>query len=194
MSAAGQVGDEDAFAATKSLSVMVGCLATAPRSRTQLPCVPRQTTLAAGDFERFSLPRRGHLRRLDSIWIDSPIYFITSCTESRRRVLANRDTLAVLREEFETAPKRYGWTIGRYVVMPDHLHFFCGQGGAAQTSVCLGSLEDLNSGRQSAFFAPLDWTRRFGNGSFSIICCAPPKATNGSGGMCWKIRCAQASL
>jgi len=104
---------------------MVGCLATAPRSRTQLPCVPRQTTLAAGDFERFSLPRQGHLRRLDSIWIDSPIYFITSCTESRRRVLANRDTLAVLREEFETAPKRYGWTIGRYVVMPDHLHLFC---------------------------------------------------------------------
>ena len=133
MSAAGQVGDEDAFAATKSLSVMVGCLATAPRSRTQLPCVPRQTTPAAGDLERFSLPRQGHLRRLDSIWIDSPIYFITSCTESRRRVLANRDTLAVLREEFETAHKRYGWTIGRYVVMPDHLHFFCGQGGAAET-------------------------------------------------------------
>ena len=42
----------------------------------------------------------------------SPIYFITSCTESWRRVLDDRDTLAVLREEFETAPKRYGWTIG----------------------------------------------------------------------------------
>ena len=68
-----------------------------------------------------SLPGERHLRRLDSVWIDSPIYFITSCTAGRRPVLANRETHAVLREEFETAPKRYGWTIGR-VVMPDHLH------------------------------------------------------------------------
>jgi putative transposase len=28
------------------------------------------------------------------------------------------------RAEFEAAPSRYGWTIGRFVVMPDHLHFF----------------------------------------------------------------------
>jgi putative transposase len=75
---------------------------------------------------------QGHLRRLDSVWIDSPIYLITSCTEDRSPVLANRENHAVLREEFETAPKRYGWTVGRYVVMPDHLHFFCGQGGAVE--------------------------------------------------------------
>ena len=40
-------------------------------------------------------------------------------------MLANDDAFAVLRAEFDAAPSRYGWTIGQYVVMPDHLHFFC---------------------------------------------------------------------
>jgi REP-associated tyrosine transposase len=25
----------------------------------------------------------------------------------------------------ETAEHRYGWIVGRYVLMPDHMHFFC---------------------------------------------------------------------
>ncbi len=40
-------------------------------------------------------------------------------------MLANAAAVAVLRAEFESAPSRYGWTIGRFVTMPDHLHFFC---------------------------------------------------------------------
>ncbi len=40
-------------------------------------------------------------------------------------MLANAAAVAVLRAEFEAAPSRYGWTIGRFVTMPDHLHFFC---------------------------------------------------------------------
>jgi putative transposase len=65
-----------------------------------------------------------HLRRLDSIWIEHPVYFLTLCT-SGRRVLANEAAVAVLRAEFEAAPSRYGWSVGRFVAMPDHLHFFC---------------------------------------------------------------------
>ncbi len=66
-----------------------------------------------------------HLRRLDSVWIESPVYFLTLCTAGRRAVLANELAVVVLRAEFEAAPRRYGWTIGRFVAMPDHLHFFC---------------------------------------------------------------------
>jgi len=38
----------------------------------------------------------------------------------------------VLIDEWRTARKRHGWTIGRYVVMPDHAHFFCSPVPAAK--------------------------------------------------------------
>jgi putative transposase len=72
-----------------------------------------------------SLAGHKHLRRLGSVWIESPIYFLTICVAARRRVLANHRALGILRAEFEAAPERYGWMVGQFVVMPDHLHFFC---------------------------------------------------------------------
>jgi putative transposase len=68
---------------------------------------------------------RKHLRRLDPISIESPIYFITICVAKRRPLLKNDAAFAVLRSEWEGAPSRYGWSVGRFVVMPDHVHFFC---------------------------------------------------------------------
>ncbi|MGO9740492.1 MAG: REP-associated tyrosine transposase [Roseiarcus sp.] len=70
-----------------------------------------------------------HLRRLDRVWVDAPIYFITTAVEDRRPVLACPAAADALRAEFVAAPARHGWTVGRYVVMPDHLHFFCAAGG-----------------------------------------------------------------
>jgi putative transposase len=57
-----------------------------------------------------------HLRRLQRIWIDRPIYFITTGTLERR---------AILVDEWRHAHNRHGWAVGRYVIMPDHVHFFC---------------------------------------------------------------------
>jgi putative transposase len=68
---------------------------------------------------------RKHLRRLDAISIETPIYFITICVAKRRPLLNNDAASAVLRSEWEGAPSRYGWSVGRFVVMPDHVHFFC---------------------------------------------------------------------
>lgn len=65
-----------------------------------------------------------HLRRLDRLWIEQPIYFITTCTKNRRSVLASARTAQVLVAEFREARERHGWAIGEYVVMPDHVHFF----------------------------------------------------------------------
>jgi len=66
-----------------------------------------------------------HLRRLHRIWIDHPIYFVTTCTLLRRKILTTPNISAILVDEFSTARERHGWAIGRYVIMPDHVHFFC---------------------------------------------------------------------
>lgn len=66
-----------------------------------------------------------HLRRLHRVWIDYPIYFVTTCTFHRRRILTKSNVAGVLVEEWRAARERHGWAIGRYVIMPDHVHFFC---------------------------------------------------------------------
>jgi len=66
---------------------------------------------------------------LNEVWIEAPIYFITTASHLRRRVLACPQFAVALRAEFEAAPIRHGWTVGRYVIMPDHIHFFCAEGG-----------------------------------------------------------------
>ena len=66
-----------------------------------------------------------HLRRLQRVWIDWPIYFITTCTFKRRAILVSKEVAAMLIDEWLDAHSRHGWAIGRYVIMPNHVHFFC---------------------------------------------------------------------
>jgi REP element-mobilizing transposase RayT len=68
---------------------------------------------------------RKHLRRLERVWIDWPIYFITTCSFERRPILASAKIANILEEEWRSAHNRHGWAVGRYVIMPDHVHFFC---------------------------------------------------------------------
>jgi REP element-mobilizing transposase RayT len=55
----------------------------------------------------------------------SIIVFLTICTKDRRPLLANHQTHATLRRAWTLADH---WLVGRYVIMPDHLHLFCGPG------------------------------------------------------------------
>jgi putative transposase len=66
-----------------------------------------------------------HLRRLERVWIDAPMYFVTTCTRNRHAVLARNEVAQILLEEWCGARDRHGWAVGRYVIMPDHVHFFC---------------------------------------------------------------------
>ena len=50
------------------------------------------------------------------------IVFVTVCTQSKKRILAKPDVHALLREAWREAD---GGLVGRYVVMPDHIHLFC---------------------------------------------------------------------
>ena len=70
-------------------------------------------------------PVHKHLRRLERAWIDSPIYFITTATFERRPILSSNEIADILLQEWRTVHQRHGWAIGRYVIMPDHVHFFC---------------------------------------------------------------------
>ena len=65
-----------------------------------------------------------HLQRLAHVWQKQPLYFITTCVAGRRPLLASIRAHVILREEWQGMSGRNGWLVGRYVVMPDHVHFF----------------------------------------------------------------------
>jgi putative transposase len=70
------------------------------------------------------MPERDHLRRLSTIWVKSPVYFLTACTYLRRPILHQAGIPGMLIDSWRVSPAVSGWRIGRYVVMPDHVHFF----------------------------------------------------------------------
>ncbi len=71
--------------------------------------------------------QRKHLRRLDRIFerYSPPVFLINGCVRDRAPVLANRIVADVLEQAWRDAENVHRWLIGRYVIMPDHVHFFC---------------------------------------------------------------------
>jgi putative transposase len=64
-------------------------------------------------------------RRLQRIFraYDPPLYFVTFNTNRRRKLLANEDVHNAF-VEFAREGERRGTSVGRYVIMPDHIHLF----------------------------------------------------------------------
>lgn len=82
------------------------------------------------------------LTRLDRVYTEAPVYFLTACTAGRRHLLANEPAHDVFRGYCETARSR-GVLVGRYVLMPDHLHLFaCIPPGAVGLSAWMKSLKN----------------------------------------------------
>lgn len=63
------------------------------------------------------------LRRLERLFTHCPVYFLTAGTHRRHRLLANREMHAAFVTFARQAAAR-GVFVGRYVLMPDHAHFF----------------------------------------------------------------------
>lgn len=63
--------------------------------------------------------------RLDRVFqsYDPPLYFVTFNTHERRRLLANADVHAAF-VRFAHEGETRGIGLGRYVIMPDHVHLF----------------------------------------------------------------------
>jgi putative transposase len=110
-----------------------------------------------------------HLRRLERIWIDWPICFVTTCTHNRKAFLTRDEVAKILIDEWRAAHDRHGWAVGRYVVMPDHVHFFCrSELGAKPLSQFIGFWKSYTSRRIRALSQPRSapaattlWQREF---------------------------------
>jgi REP-associated tyrosine transposase len=103
------------------------------------------------------------------MWLDSPIYFITMCIRDRRAVLARDEVGEILIAEWRGAHERHDWAIGRYVIMPDHVHFFYRpELFATKLSEFIGAWKSWTSrkihalrGPRSATAATALWQREF---------------------------------
>jgi len=71
-----------------------------------------------------ALPQRSRPAHLPvlNVGTRANIVFVTICTKLRRPILATEAMHQVLRQSWT---KAVDWQIGRYVLMPDHLHLFC---------------------------------------------------------------------
>jgi REP element-mobilizing transposase RayT len=103
-----------------------------------------------------------HLKRIP-VWLPldkAVIYFVTCCTHQRQKVLANQIAHAAILDAWH---RLTGWQIGRYVVMPDHVHFFiCPQDRDSDLGHALQMFRSLVTKqlRPLAYPYPL-WQREF---------------------------------
>jgi putative transposase len=63
-------------------------------------------------------------RRLDIIFPRNPLYFVTCCTYRRRPHLASDHVHGSFIKFTQRVQIDFGVAIGRYVILPDHLHLF----------------------------------------------------------------------
>ena len=100
--------------------------------------------------------------RLTEIFTSSEHYFVTTCTLNRRAIL----TTDSIHEQFRTFCQNgseYGAFVGRYVIMPDHIHLFvCFHESATGISGWMKSLKNtLSKGlRKESHVAP-HWQKGF---------------------------------
>lgn len=71
------------------------------------------------------LPQRERPAHFPSVEVRrrSVVYFVTVCAKDRRPLLASSEALAVLTQAWREAD---AYRVGRFVIMPDHVHLFCG--------------------------------------------------------------------
>ena len=62
------------------------------------------------------------------------IIFVTVCTHKRKAILANMEGMHSLTRSWRMAGE---WLVGRFVIMPDHIHLFCSP--ATQNPCSLGN-------------------------------------------------------
>jgi REP-associated tyrosine transposase len=92
----------------------------------------------ANFFQPTSMHR---LTRLDEIFAHQPFYFLTFCTWDRTSTLANPSVHASFRRFSQQAAQRQVF-VGRYVIMPDHIHFFAAFTEPDQLSSWMKSLKN----------------------------------------------------
>ena len=62
--------------------------------------------------------------RVGRIFATSPLYFVTFCTHERQRFLAKDEVHSGFVLFAKRAENNFNVAVGRYVIMPDHVHLF----------------------------------------------------------------------
>ena len=82
---------------------------------------PRGSRDEASSIKLPNRKRPAHFATVES-GFRSIIIFLTVCTRQRRPLLANNEAAELLIEAWRVADF---WRVGRYVILPDHIHLFC---------------------------------------------------------------------
>ena len=79
-------------------------------------------------------PRRHRPARrpIDNVGNRSNLVFVTVCTSHRKPILAAPNIHELLLDIWSDTSH---WIVGRYVVMPDHIHLFCAPAGPEAVNV-----------------------------------------------------------
>jgi REP element-mobilizing transposase RayT len=85
-------------------------------------------------LRKFDAPERRHPIHLPPLEAHncSVIVFVTACTAHRRKILASASAHDALLTAWRSATT---WLVGRYVIMPDHVHLFCASNGLEAPSL-----------------------------------------------------------
>jgi putative transposase len=78
--------------------------------------------------------RPPRLKRLDRLFTSHPLYFVTTNTEDRKPILANAKVHEDFRKFCEAGLTR-GVFVGKFVLMPDHLHLFVAFGDEYESAL-----------------------------------------------------------
>ena len=79
-------------------------------------------------------------------------------------MLADASTADILVDGWRAAPDLFGWCVGRYALMPDHVHFFAARcvDEARTLSVFVGSWKSWTRKEiRSTVHPPFEWQREF---------------------------------
>ena len=88
---------------------------------------PRSVVAANGDGRDGARPSRktpAH-QPVHEVFNRSSIVFVTVCSQGKRPIFDKPDVHTLLISAWGEAD---AWEVGRYVVMPDHIHLFCAPG------------------------------------------------------------------
>lgn len=96
--------------------------------------------------------------RLDLIYIDQPLYFVTFATRDRARIPSLDRACAALERYGDHAVAKFNVAVGRYVVMPDHVHLFVRGDRTFKLSSWIGGLK---RGMSVALDSPRLWQPGF---------------------------------
>jgi putative transposase len=80
-------------------------------------------------------------RRLDLIYVNPPLYFATFATRDRKRITSLDVAQTVLEQYAHRGIENFNVALGRYVIMPDHVHLFVRSGRDVTLSSWIGGLK-----------------------------------------------------